>query len=483
MSGILNAFAGGSYGAKPDAPTIGTASRTASQQVTVTYTAPGFNGGVPITSYTATSSPGSITGTVSQAGSGSVIVNGLTNGTAYTFTVTATNAVGTSASSSASNSATPYTVAGAPTIGTATATTSSQATVSFTAPGSNGGSTITSYTAVSSPGSITGTLSQAGSGTITVNGLTAGVSYTFTVYATNAAGNSASSSASNSISIPLPRGAALYCSPGTYTWYAPAGVSKVSVIAVSGGSSGSAGYSQNAGGGGGSIYQNNWSVVPGAGYTVVVGVGGVGTTTYCAVPGGASSFTRAANCYIRANGGQYVCGGTVAYDFTGGNGSAANGAGMAGARSGYGDCAGSGGAGGTAGIPNLNSYCTVNQGYGQNRRGAAPPDGSCGGGSGGGGFGPSGGGGASGAYINGRGANGPSVGQYSFGGGGKGGSGGNNAGGGNVGCPCVAGAGAFPGGGGGSSRFGPYGAVGGGGVVRIIYPGCSRGWPTTCVTS
>jgi len=183
----------------PGAPTIGTATRSASQTVQVSFTAPASNGGSPITSYTATSSPGGITGTLSQAGSGTITVSGLTNGTAYTFTVTATNAVGTGSASSASNSATPYTIPGAPTIGTATVASATSATVTFTAPGSNGGSAITSYTAVSSPGNITGTLSQAGSGTITVSGLTAGTSYTFTVYATNAAGNGSSSGSSNSI--------------------------------------------------------------------------------------------------------------------------------------------------------------------------------------------------------------------------------------------------------------------------------------------
>lgn len=89
-------------------------------------------------------------------------------------------------------------VPGAPTIGTVTIS-GTTATVPFTAPTDNGGSTITSYTAVSSPGGITGTLSQAGSGSITVSGLTAGTSYTFTVYATNAFGNGPSSSASNSV--------------------------------------------------------------------------------------------------------------------------------------------------------------------------------------------------------------------------------------------------------------------------------------------
>ncbi len=90
------------------------------------------------------------------------------------------------------------TVPDAPTIGTATAG-DSQASVPFTAPANNGGSVITSYTATSTPGSITGTLVQAGSGTINVTGLTNGTAYTFTVHATNAIGNSAESSASNSV--------------------------------------------------------------------------------------------------------------------------------------------------------------------------------------------------------------------------------------------------------------------------------------------
>ena len=99
-------------------------------------------------------------------------------------------------------------VPGAPTIGTATSTGSTTATVSYTAPASNGGSVITSYTATSSPGGITGTLSQAGSGTITVSGLTGGTSYTFTVKATNAIGQSAASAASNSITTALTIGQA-----------------------------------------------------------------------------------------------------------------------------------------------------------------------------------------------------------------------------------------------------------------------------------
>ena len=90
----------------PGAPTIGTAT-AGDGEATVSFTAPSSDGGSAITSYTATSSPGGITGTLSQSGSGSITVTGLTNGTAYTFTVTATNAIGTSLASAASNSVIP----------------------------------------------------------------------------------------------------------------------------------------------------------------------------------------------------------------------------------------------------------------------------------------------------------------------------------------------------------------------------------------
>ena len=86
----------------PDAPTIGTATAGVGQ-ASVTFTA-GATGGSTITGYTVTSSPGNITATGSSS---PITVTGLTNGTAYTFTVTATNANGISAASSSSNSITP----------------------------------------------------------------------------------------------------------------------------------------------------------------------------------------------------------------------------------------------------------------------------------------------------------------------------------------------------------------------------------------
>jgi len=86
----------------PGAPTIGTAT-AGNAQATVTFSPPASTGGVTISSYTVTSSGGqTATGTSSP-----ITVTGLTNGTAYTFTVTAYSSAGTGPASSASNSVTP----------------------------------------------------------------------------------------------------------------------------------------------------------------------------------------------------------------------------------------------------------------------------------------------------------------------------------------------------------------------------------------
>ena len=117
----------------------------------------------------------------------------MTNGTSYTFTITATNDVGTSASSAASSAVTPAAAPNAPT-NVQAVRGNGQATISFDTPADNG-SAITLYTVTSSGGQ---TATGASSG-ITITGLTNGVSYTFTVTATNVIGTSAASSTSNAV--------------------------------------------------------------------------------------------------------------------------------------------------------------------------------------------------------------------------------------------------------------------------------------------
>jgi hypothetical protein len=277
----------------PDAPTIGTAT-AGDAQATVTFTAPGNNGGSAITGYTVTSNPGNITAGGNGFTTSPIVVTGLTNGTAYTFTMKATNAIGDSVVSGTSNSATPKgnqtitftqpsdynfgttptlsatassgldvdfsstttgvctitsggeltfvtagsctieadqagntiwnaattvpqtftvnaVVPGAPTIGMATAG-DTQATVTFTAPASTGGSAIiaSGYTVTATPGGATATGS---SSPITITGLTNGVTYTFTVTATNSAGESDPSGASNSVT-PMGEQTITFSNPG-----------------------------------------------------------------------------------------------------------------------------------------------------------------------------------------------------------------------------------------------------------------------------
>jgi hypothetical protein len=355
----------------PYAPIIGIATATSTTSATVVFIAPISNGGPAITSYTATSNPGNITGTLNQAGSGTITVNGLTTNTDYTFTVKATNSIGTSAASDPSNSITTYAVpvnivapvvsgtatydeilttttgtwtgvpaitytyqwqrnavnisgatsstyrlvsadtgtaigcvvtatnlAGvvsansnttsnviaivpdAPTITSAAAITNTSAKIVFTAPVRDGGTSITSYIVTSNPGSITATLNQAGSGTITITGLTPTTTYTFTVKAVNAIGQSAPSAASANVSTP------------TITFTG-------SYLLVGGGASGVTG-----GGGAGGLLQGNIDISPGLVYAITIGAGGSsngadGNSSYfdtiCAYGGGGGGGTYGNN--------------------------------------------------------------------------------------------------------------------------------------------------------------------------------------------
>ena len=251
-------------------------------------------------------------------------------------------------------------------------------------------------------------------------------------------------------------GSALFLSSGTYSWIAPTGVTSVSVVAVGGGGGiKTTNYSTGAGGGLG--YKNNITVVPGTSYTVVVGTAGTSGNQID------SYFISTAT----VKGGSAIYGNTTGGTYTG-DGGGNGGAGGAGG-GGAGGYAGTGGAGGSVGC---GSACN---GAGGGGGGGGACAGRCIGGGGGGvglfgqgtsgtgaansiGSGVSGGGGGSSG-----GTGGPTIiSQY------KGGAGGAYGGGGGKGVCCSTCG--FTGGGAGSK-----------GAVRIVWPGSTRQFPSTCV--
>jgi predicted RNase H-like nuclease len=171
-------------------------------QVALSWTAPASNGGSPITGYVITPSIAGVAQTPVTFTSAATAqtVTGLTNGTAYTFTAAAFNAVGTGPASTPSTPVTPATEAGAPT-GVSGTSGNTQVALSWTAPASDGGSAITGYIVTPSIGGVA-QIPVAFSSTTTaqiVTGLTNGTAYTFSVATLNAVGTGPGSAPSAAV--------------------------------------------------------------------------------------------------------------------------------------------------------------------------------------------------------------------------------------------------------------------------------------------
>ena len=173
----------------PGAPS-GVSATAGNGSASVSWAAPG-SGGSAITSYTVTPYIGSAAQTpVTVSGSPpatTATVTGLTNGTAYTFTVSATNAVGTGPASSPSNAVTPSVP---PTVTSVTPSSGASGVAVSVAPSATFSQPVTpstvSFTVVDSSGnSVAGSVSFNAADTVATftpsSSLAASVTFTATV--------------------------------------------------------------------------------------------------------------------------------------------------------------------------------------------------------------------------------------------------------------------------------------------------------------
>jgi len=181
----------------PDKPTV-VGAVAAVKKVTLTWTAPTNTGGLALTGYKITATGISTTASDSAT---SKTVEGLTDGTTYSFKITAVNANGDSALSDFSDAKTAD-VPDAPTGVTATANATTISN-SWSAPTNSNGSAITEYKVylINSAGTdVTAQTKTTTNTSVDMTTVAAGT-YTVKVTAKNAVGESARSGASSSVTI------------------------------------------------------------------------------------------------------------------------------------------------------------------------------------------------------------------------------------------------------------------------------------------
>ena len=223
-------------GTTPNAPTA-LVSTKGNGQISVAFTAPSFDGGLPITTYQyALSTDSYATFTTRSAGTTAspLVITGLTNGTSYGVKIRAVNSLGNGLTSDAATAVTPSTVPNAPTITSSPSNVNGQVTVSWNAlTGANtGGAAILSYTLQHSASSTfaSGVVTVTGIASTShpVSGLTNGTTRYFKVLGVNLNGDGTYSATASGTPSTVPgtptnvQGTANGVTSSTVTWTAPA---------------------------------------------------------------------------------------------------------------------------------------------------------------------------------------------------------------------------------------------------------------------
>jgi hypothetical protein len=194
----------------PTAPTTISA-RASISALSVTFSAPASNGGLPLLGYEVGYSLTqggattwvSVSPVVTSSSTLSFTLSGLVNGTSYWVKARAINSIGAGTASSEFGPVTPATTPSAPSIASSTISAGT-VLLNLSAPGTNGGSAITTYeyrfaTNSSAVLSASWTSSATTSTAISASGLVNGTSYFFQVRAVNSIGAGSATAVSSAI--------------------------------------------------------------------------------------------------------------------------------------------------------------------------------------------------------------------------------------------------------------------------------------------